>query len=240
MSLPWPNSKGLLIARRSSPMCALALLLAFERGPQQVDPAHRQVVVHARILEALSVFPGAPSGGTATRATRSSELPCGQTEDETADQEPGIPERQRPQPLFRAHVCLLARCVTQQQHLDGDAAHHQHSADAPAQGLDRPSGQAMRPWPGEKPSQQAADKAQHSHTPQAHHHEPPGAFLGQGPRRDTQAPAAAERPVEMKHSESDRPRTRDTPPPPRRCLVLWIFMHSEEHATAVAHSRRQR
>ncbi|WP_374195111.1 IS630 family transposase [Streptomyces sp. ISL-1] len=69
------------------------------------------------------------------------------------DEKSQIPQQQRPQPLFRAYVYLLARSVGQQQHLDGDAAHQQHSAGPPPQGLDHPSCQATRLRPGEKPSQ---------------------------------------------------------------------------------------
>lgn len=168
--------------------------------------------------------------------------PCGQTKDETTDQEPGIPQQQRPQPLFRAYVYFRARSVGQQQHLDGDATYEQHSAGTPPQGLDHPSCRTARPRPGEKPSQHTADKAQQSHAPQTHHHEPPGAFLGKRPRRDTEAPTAAHRPVKMEHGESDRPGARHASPQPQRCLVMRIFIHSEEHATAAArhHHRREK
>lgn len=92
--------------------------LHVQRGQQDI-----QFVVHATILDTPFAFLNAPSGDTATRALRASGPPCGQTKDETADHEPGVPQQQRPQPLFRAYVYFRARSVSQQQHLDGDATY---------------------------------------------------------------------------------------------------------------------
>lgn len=79
------------VGQHPSPGIQLVIDLHVQRGQQGV-----QVTRHTTILDTLFGFPGASSGGTATWALRSFEPSCGHAEGKTADQEPGIPQHQRP------------------------------------------------------------------------------------------------------------------------------------------------